>query len=70
MDAAGNLYGTTQRGGSNVCGSVFKLAPSDGTWTYKSLHDFTCGTDGGFPFSNVVFEYQWQSLRHGIGIRS
>ena len=47
MDAAGNLYGTTKWDGAYGCGNVFKLIPSNGGWTYASLHDFTCGADGG-----------------------
>jgi uncharacterized repeat protein (TIGR03803 family) len=56
MDAAGNLYGTTVVGGPYQKGSVFKLTPSNGSWTYTSLHDFTGGSDGGYPVSNVVFD--------------
>ena len=56
MDAAGNLYGTTYADGVNNCGSVFKLTPSNGSWTYTSLHDFSCGDDGEFPISNVSFD--------------
>ena len=37
-------------------GSAFKLTPSHSGWTYTSLQDFTNGTDGGFPWSNVVFD--------------
>ena len=49
MDQAGNLYGTTFRGGANGVGNVFKLSPGDGGWTYTSLHDFTGGSDGATP---------------------
>jgi|SRR5271157_220116 len=57
MDGAGNLYGTTYCDGANNLGSVFKLTPSSGNnWTYTSLHDFTGGSDGGSPISNVVFD--------------
>jgi uncharacterized repeat protein (TIGR03803 family) len=56
MDAAGNLYGTTYADGAHGYGSVFKLTPSSGGWTYTSLHDFTGGSDGGGPASNVVFD--------------
>lgn len=55
MDAAGNLYGTIYSGGFG-CGSVFKLTPSAGSWTYASLHDFTCGDDGANPISIVTFD--------------
>ena len=56
MDGAGNLYGTTVCDGANQAGSVFKLTPSGGSWTYTSLHDFTGGSDGGFPTCNLIFD--------------
>jgi len=56
MDAAGNLYGTTQHDGAHGYGSVFKLSRSGDSWTYTSLHDFTGGNDGGVPLSNVTFD--------------
>lgn len=56
MDAAGNLYGTTYTDGANSCGSVFKLTPSNGSWTYTSLHDFSCDSGGAYPISNVTFD--------------
>lgn len=56
MDAAGNVYGTTFVDGAHGQGSVFKLTPSNGGWTYTSLHDFTGGSDGGNPISNIVFD--------------
>jgi uncharacterized repeat protein (TIGR03803 family) len=56
MDAAGNLYGTTTNDGAFGQGSVFKLTPSGGVYTFTSLHDFTGGSDGGRPFSNVIFD--------------
>jgi len=54
LDAAGNLYGATYSNGVHGAGSVFKLSPSDGGWTYTSLHDFTGGSDGADPYSNVT----------------
>lgn len=56
MDAAGNLYGTTYGDGAFGYGSVFKLSPSNGQWTFTSLHDFTGGSDGGYPMSKVAFD--------------
>lgn len=56
MDSAGNLYGTTVGAGQYSKGSVFKLTPSSGGWTYTSLHDFTGGSDGGYPIGNVTFD--------------
>jgi uncharacterized repeat protein (TIGR03803 family) len=52
-DSAGNLYGTTNAGGSTACGYagagcgvVFRL---DEAGDYSVLHTFTEGADGGFP---------------------
>jgi uncharacterized repeat protein (TIGR03803 family) len=56
MDQAGNLYGTAIYAGVHAEGVVFKLTLSGGTWIYTSLHDFTAGSDGGGPVSNVVFD--------------
>ena len=56
MDAAGTLYGTTLSDGAHGFGAVFKLTPSNGSWTYTSLHDFTNGSDGGFPYSTLVLD--------------
>ncbi len=56
MDNAGNLYGTTSRGGANHQGSVFKLTRSNGLWIYRSLHDFTGGDDGGTPYGSLSLD--------------
>jgi len=75
MDAADNLYGTTLEDGAYGYGSVFKLTPSSGSWTYTSLHDFTGGSDGGYPWGNVVFDMNgniysttWLGGTHGAGV--
>jgi uncharacterized repeat protein (TIGR03803 family) len=47
LDAAGNLYGTTQLGGGEKLGVVFQLAPSaNGTWSETILHSNRTGADG------------------------
>lgn len=56
MDAAGNLYGTTYYDGAYNEGSVFKLTPSGGNWTYTSLHDFTGGSDGANPDAGLILD--------------
>ena len=56
MDHSGNLYGATENGGANRYGVVFKLSPGNGGWTYTSLHDFTGGSDGGEPLSNLSMD--------------
>ena len=58
MDAGGSFYGTTYYDGAYGWGSVFKLTPSNGGWTYTSLHDFTGGNDGSRPISDVIFDGQ------------
>lgn len=56
-DKDGNLYGTTEAGGSTTacngvgCGIVFKVAP-DGTETI--LYNFTGGNDGAHPAAGVL----------------
>jgi uncharacterized repeat protein (TIGR03803 family) len=51
FDAAGNLYGTTEWGGTAGLGTVFKLTPnSEGGWSESILHTFSGGGDGGHPF--------------------
>ena len=50
VDNAGNLYGTTDNGGANFDGVVFKLAP-DGKETL--LHTFS-GSDGANPDGGVI----------------
>jgi uncharacterized repeat protein (TIGR03803 family) len=56
-DSAGNLYGTTEFGGSQRYGVVFKLAPgAGGTWTESVLYSFSDGTDGGQPLAGVVMD--------------
>ena len=64
MDGAGNLYGTTVTGGINPngtcsadgCGLIFKLTPSNGSWTYSILYEFTGGSDGAAPYSNLLMD--------------
>ncbi len=78
MDRTGNFYGTTEYGGNDGnecanqrgCGIVFKLTPSNGAWTYTSLHDFAGGGDGGLPVGDVSLGCERQSLRHGEPGRS
>jgi uncharacterized repeat protein (TIGR03803 family) len=58
FDSAGNLYGTTVRGGAYGDGTVFELSPVEGgVWTETVLHSFDDnGTDGYFPNSGLVFD--------------
>jgi uncharacterized repeat protein (TIGR03803 family) len=57
MDAAGNLYGTTQQGGTRgFGGTVFELSPNGGGWTETVLYSFGLGSDGYWPLSNLTFD--------------
>lgn len=56
MDTAGNLYGATLYGGTQLCndsrpvgcGTVFKMVPNaDGSWTEKVIHNFSGGGVNG-----------------------
>jgi uncharacterized repeat protein (TIGR03803 family) len=63
LDAAGNLYGTTQRGGvgsgcgggtESTCGTVFEL---ESKTSEKILHSFTNdGTDGALPDAGLILD--------------
>jgi uncharacterized repeat protein (TIGR03803 family) len=56
-DAAGNLYGTTVRGGRSDYGTVFKLTRQvDNTWKKTILHHFAGGTDGAMPYASLILD--------------
>ncbi len=65
FDASGNLYGTTQEGGTgnclngqtHGCGTVFELTPAvGGGWAETVLHNFGIGNDGTYPGANLIFD--------------
>jgi len=64
FDQAGDLYGTASAGGvpscadlgTNGCGVVFKLAPSNGQWNESVLYSFTNSPDGALPHGGVIFD--------------
>ena len=47
VDAAGNVYGATNTGGSGGGGTVFELTPSGGGWTFNLLYSLSGRTDSG-----------------------
>jgi uncharacterized repeat protein (TIGR03803 family) len=63
FDSAGNLYGTTEGGGSGFCGLgapcgvVFELSPTaSGPWTETVLYSFTSESDGMEPQGPLVMD--------------
>lgn len=61
FDSAGNLYGTTLRGGnssacSQGCGLVFELSPTGGIWTESILYAFQGASDGASPEGGLAFD--------------
>jgi uncharacterized repeat protein (TIGR03803 family) len=62
FDGAGDLYGTTETGGANGGGTIFKLTPgSGGTWTESIVFGFEAsgtGVGGHYPTTGVVLDGQ------------
>jgi len=61
LDAAGNLYGQTEMGGSDRCGggcgTVYQLTPkSDGKWKENILHRFQARWDGSSPVGALLLD--------------
>jgi uncharacterized repeat protein (TIGR03803 family) len=50
-NSAGNIYGTTYRGGAANAGVVYRV---DATGHEKVLYSFTGGADGGHPYAGVI----------------
>jgi uncharacterized repeat protein (TIGR03803 family) len=56
LDAAGNLFGTTQVGGANASGTVFEVTPAGAeTVLYNFCSAMNC-EDGVGPFSGLVID--------------
>lgn len=61
FDSAGNLYGTTAKGGTGDCdgegcGAIYKLSHSGGTWTESVIYNFTGFEDGAFPMATMTID--------------
>jgi uncharacterized repeat protein (TIGR03803 family) len=60
FDLAGDLYGTTESGGTKNGGTVFKLTPNqNGRWTERVLHNFCSLTncaDGQDSAGSLIFD--------------
>src|SRR5262249_19334077 len=67
-DGAGNLYGTTIRGGHDSflcnqfeypgCGVVFQLVPAGDNWTESVLYTFQASLDGAQPYAGLILDSQ------------
>lgn len=55
FDQYGALYGTTVYGGATGWGTVFKMTPSQGSWTESILHSFAAGVDGQNPWAGLLY---------------
>jgi uncharacterized repeat protein (TIGR03803 family) len=56
LDAAGNLWGTTNEGGKYGCGVLFKLTPTaQGPWTESVVHAFA-GDPACGSYTDVLFD--------------
>jgi uncharacterized repeat protein (TIGR03803 family) len=54
-DTSGNLSGTTEAGGTNGRGTVFKLTPSGTSWTETVLYAFgSFAGDGAYPYASLL----------------
>jgi uncharacterized repeat protein (TIGR03803 family) len=57
FDSAGKIFGTTEQDGAFKYGTVYELSPmAGGSWTEKTLYNFTDGKDGGVPFGGVLVD--------------
>jgi uncharacterized repeat protein (TIGR03803 family) len=53
-DANGDLFGTTQFGGTNNEGTVFELAKNGASYTPSTLVSFTGGSGGFQPWGSLI----------------
>ena len=65
FDRKGDLFGTTEGGGTYKAGVVFVLqyAGKD-TWTARVLHNFTGGADGAGPYAGRLIFDKRKPIRH------
>ena len=52
----GHLFGTTAQDAPDYSGTAFELVPGPGPWTENVLHVFGSGSDGVYPYANMIFD--------------
>lgn len=58
LDSQGDLYGTTEGGGTGGGGTVYELKPNGGGYTESVLYRFLGGSDGFAPEAGVTTDSQ------------
>jgi len=75
FDAAGNIYGTTEEGGTTQpacgpgCGTVFMLSRSQGSWRETLIYQFGDGP-GYHPYAGVASPYSALTIRRTASLYS
>jgi uncharacterized repeat protein (TIGR03803 family) len=64
-DPMGNLYGTTDYGGTSYAGVVYKI---DSSGTESVLYSFTGGSDGAYPFA--AWSVTWREISMALRPRA
>jgi uncharacterized repeat protein (TIGR03803 family) len=56
FDAAGNLYGVTELGGTYGAGSIYELSPTQTGWKTTVLYDFKGTPDAANPYGGLILD--------------
>jgi hypothetical protein len=56
LNTDGSFLGITEFGGPANTGTVFKLTPMSGNWALSTLYNFTGGSDGAYPTSQLILD--------------
>lgn len=56
FDSSGNLYGSTNSGGSGNKGTIYELSPAGVSWSETILHSFSTLLDGQRPVGGVTLD--------------
>jgi uncharacterized repeat protein (TIGR03803 family) len=56
VDKQGNVYGTTEAGGTNGTGAVYRMQPKASSYSESILYSFQGGTDGENPYDGLIMD--------------